>query len=108
MTTSNKLSAKAIVDGIELTWNADEPGEMDAEKTAKFYTESVAALQKFKSDDPRTEPKLRAKDKFWKGFWRDLKYLVIIIAVVWFAFAVFYPSDDRHRWPTRERSERLD
>jgi hypothetical protein len=100
MTTSNKLTSKAIVDGVELTWNADEPGEMDAEKTAKFYTDSVAALQKFKGDDPRTEPKLRAEkkknDKAGVIFWTIVWTFILTFMVIW-----IYQTFETPRWHSR-------
>lgn len=59
----NKQTTKIVQDGVELTWDQQQDGELDAEAAAKFYVDSVKALQKFKDEDPRTQPELRKEKK---------------------------------------------
>jgi hypothetical protein len=82
----NKYAAKVTQDGVELTWNAEKLGPLDAQDAANFYTESVNALQKFKKADPRTRPDLQAWEKLIKGAFSFIVGAVFIVTVAWFAF----------------------
>lgn len=86
--TTNKQWAKVVQDGVELTWNHETDTPMAPEDVAKFYVDSVKALQKFKDQDPRTQPELRAQDKARKEFAKDLVSFIKWGVVVFFA-AVF-------------------
>jgi hypothetical protein len=86
MTQVNKQWAKVTQDGVELSWNHEQEGPMSAEDVAKFYVDSVKALQQFKADDPRTFPELRKAEKARQDFRKDAK--LIAKTVIWLLVAV--------------------
>jgi len=82
----NKQTAKVMQDGVELTWDLQREGEVDADAAAKFYTQSVDALRKFRDADPRTMPELRkakkTKDDNWQAFVNQAKGVLVGIILV--------------------------
>ena len=86
--TVNKHTTKVVQDGVELTWHQEGCGEAKPEDVAKFYVDSVKALQKFKNEDPRTEPELRKKAKASKDFQSTLGWCLVVLLVMVCAYQV--------------------
>ena len=59
----HKQTAKAVHDGVELSWDMVREGELEPDQAAEFYVSSVEALKQFKDRDPRSEPALRKAKK---------------------------------------------
>jgi hypothetical protein len=76
--TVNKHTTKVVQDGVELTWHQEGDGDAKPEDVAKFYVDSVKALQTFKDEDPRTQPALRKQAKARKEFRNTLWWLVFL------------------------------
>ena len=98
--TVNKQTTKVVQDGVELTWHQEGEGEAKPEDVAKFYVDSVNALQKFKNEDPRTQPELRAQDKARKDFRKKVEEYVSWGFVLVFATFFAYQCGQTQRGPS--------
>lgn len=77
--TSNKHTTKVVQDGVEITWHQEGEGDANPEDVAKFYVDSVKALQKFKEEDPRTQPALRKAEKKRIDTRRNMGWLFVVL-----------------------------
>lgn len=84
--TVNKHTTKVVQDGVELTWHQEGAGEAKPEDVAKFYVDSVKALQKFKDEDPRTQPALRAQAKARKKVEEYVSWTFVVLIAMFFAY----------------------
>jgi hypothetical protein len=88
--TVNKHTSKVVQDGVELTWHQEG--------------DSVKALQKFKDEDPRTQPELRKQDKARKEGKRKREELIswtfVVLCVGFFAYHCGQSHRGASRWGT--------
>jgi hypothetical protein len=99
--TVNKQTTKVVQDGVELTWHQETDGDAKPEDVAKFYVDSVKALQKFKEEDPRTQPALRKEDKARKDFRKTVEEFVSWGFVLVFASFFAYQCGQSQHGPSR-------
>ena len=76
--TVNKQTSKVIQDGFELTWHREGDGEAKPEDVAQFYVDTAKALQKFKEEDPRTQPELRKAEKKRKSLESKISWMFFL------------------------------
>jgi hypothetical protein len=75
---TNLQTVKVTVDGMDLTWSRAEGDKISPEAGAKFMSDFVKALQKFRETDPRTMPELRKEVKARKARWLYIRFAILL------------------------------